>query len=373
MESLRITARDGVALHAAWDEGPPGDAAVLVLPGYWRRAESPRIRLLAQDLARRFPVVTLDFRGHGRSSGSFTFGRLEHLDVLAALELMARRGVRRVALVGLSMGGASALVTLGSGGAPVELAGAAVVAAPADFGRIRPRPWRGRRDVAWADAWRIPRTEWRFPFTRKLRPVDHAAAIGAPVRLLHARADWLVDHAHGEELLRSCPTSELFLFEARGLHADELLGRTRDPLLRLVRPFVARLLQPPAAATAGEGEPVDPAPWAAALAGAIADPSRHSADLAGAAPAGQPAQLAAFTARDGVHLAFVSGGRAWWARGLRDGSVHGLNLLATQLVTDGLAWSEPLRRALAGALSPGPLRRFVVTTEGGGLRARPEE
>ena len=118
-EHVLIEAADGVRLAARVVSGPErADAAVVLLPGFWRRADSPRIRELAALLARRHPVLTLDFRGHGLSSGRFTFGRLEHLDVEAALAFAASRGVRRVALVGTSMGGAALLAALGRPGAP---------------------------------------------------------------------------------------------------------------------------------------------------------------------------------------------------------------------------------------------------------------
>src|SRR6185369_9214559 len=141
---LVLRAEDGTRLSALLD-GPERvtPAAALVLPGLWRRAASPRIRWLALELARRFTTMTLDFRGHGESEGRFTFGQIEHLDVEAAMEALAREGVERVAVVGLSMGGAAGVVTLSSGRPlAVEPAGLLTIAAPADFGRIRPRPWR---------------------------------------------------------------------------------------------------------------------------------------------------------------------------------------------------------------------------------------
>lgn len=388
-ERAEFLAGDGTRLSAAWDApDAAGDSGVLLLPGYWRRAESPRIRELALDLARRFPVLTLDFRGHGRSGGTFTFGRLEHLDVEAALGELARRGVRRAVIVGMSMGGAATLVTLGRQSAPAATTvarpvAALVIAAPSAFGRIRPSPWRGRRVVAWEDAWRIPRTGLLAAFGPKLEPCEHAARVtDLPIRIVHGREDWLVHHSHGQALHEACGAcSELLLVEERGAHADELLARAPQLMARLVRPWVAAALIPasasdPAAASGGEGREIDPAPWAEALGELLADERRHSADLGGMPPRGPISRLRAFASPDGAHLAFLAGGEACWARGLRDGSCHGLNLLSTQLVTDGAAWSPALRGALLAALGdlvPGAGRRWRVIRRGaGGLEARPE-
>ena len=110
-ERLELRSADGLRLSAILDRperaGSAGSSFVLLLPGFWRRAESTRIRWLALEFARRWPVITLDFRGHGESQGAFTFGQLEHLDVEAALAAARERGLNRVALVGLSMGGAA--------------------------------------------------------------------------------------------------------------------------------------------------------------------------------------------------------------------------------------------------------------------------
>jgi pimeloyl-ACP methyl ester carboxylesterase len=242
----------------------PGSSAVLLLPGFWRRAESERIRWLSQQLARRFSVYTLDFRGHGRSSGSFTFGRLEHLDVEALMRFARSRGVERVALVGMSMGAASIATTLGGDELPVEVTGAVLIAGPAAMSAIRPRPWRGSRDVAWGDMLHVPRVEWRVPFTEKRVPAQRFAAFpDVPVRLIHARSDWLVDPGPAERMHEASPQrSDFYLFETPGLHADEMLGRWRELVVRFVRPFVDAALAParPPGALGDAGMRLDVAP-----------------------------------------------------------------------------------------------------------------
>jgi dienelactone hydrolase len=380
LRRLALRAEDGTRLSAFLD-GPERvtPAAALVLPGFWRRAASPRIRWLALELARRFTTLTLDFRGHGESEGRFTFGRLEHLDVEAALDALAREGVERVAVVGLSMGGAAGVVALSSGRPlAVTPAGLLTIAAPADFGRIRPRPWRGRRDVEWVDAWRVPRVDWTFPWTGKLIPEQHASRLpDIPLRFVHARLDWLVDHALGESLHASvAERGDLVVIEAESLHADELLGRHRDLMGRIVRSFVGACLAPPVHA-AGEGREVDPSPWLVDLRELARDRSRHADDLRGAVPASWDA-VRAFETRDGVHLAMTAGDAVLWARGLRDGSAHGLNRLATALLLDGPAWSAPMRAALEAVLADATggaasRRHLLVPLPDGGVEVRPWE
>lgn len=395
-ERVFFRADDGIALSALV-EGPQrsglagrpqqGSSAVLLLPGFWRRAESRRIRWLSQQLARRYVVYTLDFRGHGRSSGSFTFGRLEHLDVEALMRFARSRGVERVALVGLSMGAASIATTLGGGELPVGVAGAVLIAGPASNSAIRPRPWQGRRDVAWGDMLHLPRVEWRVPFTDKRVPEQRFAAFpDVPVRFLHARSDWLVDAGAAERMHDVNPLrGDFYLFETPGLHADEMLGRWRELVVRFVRPFVDASLAPVAPAGEADGDAgamLAAGPWLDGLRGSLADPSAHSRDLGGLAPRGELRDVVAVSAgRDGAHLAARVGADLVWVRGLRDGSAHGVNLLANALAADAPGWSPALRRSLAGvftrlagAPAPGPGARHVVTPRGeGGFEVGPRE
>lgn len=131
-EVVRLRSRDGVRLTGRWvgasttgDVAAPtavdaGDApwvtdpheAVLLLHGY-SGSVAPDLVELGPFLRRTASVLGLDFRGHGGSDdGPTTFGLLETEDVAGALAWLGERGVRRVALVGSSMGGVTALAAV---------------------------------------------------------------------------------------------------------------------------------------------------------------------------------------------------------------------------------------------------------------------
>jgi pimeloyl-ACP methyl ester carboxylesterase len=167
-ELTRIRSRDGLRLSARWlaadstgsgsgpGSGPgpgsdpgagSGDAtwtpdsheAVLLLHGY-SGSVAPDLLEYGPTLRRTAGVLGLDFRGHGESDAAdTTFGLREVDDVGGALAWLGERGVRRVALVGTSMGGIAAIaatVVLGDGRLPaVDIdPNAPVIASPA------PRP-----------------------------------------------------------------------------------------------------------------------------------------------------------------------------------------------------------------------------------------
>ena len=137
-EIVRLRSRDGVRLAGRWlpaehDPGAdPGVAAggpwdpqpheaVLLLHGY-SGSIAPDLVEYGSFLRRTAGVLGIDFRGHGDSDdGPTTFGLLEVEDVAGALAWLGERGIRRVALVGTSMGGITALsavAVLGDGSLP---------------------------------------------------------------------------------------------------------------------------------------------------------------------------------------------------------------------------------------------------------------
>ena len=74
-------------------------------------------------LQQRHNVLQFDFRGHGASDGeTVTMGAREHADIEAAVDYLRGRGLDRIALFGVSMGAAVAIL------AAPDLPVAAVVA-----------------------------------------------------------------------------------------------------------------------------------------------------------------------------------------------------------------------------------------------------
>jgi pimeloyl-ACP methyl ester carboxylesterase len=153
-EVVRLRSRDGVRLVGRWlpadaaepvaGPGPepaagPGPGAwipdpreaILLLHGY-NGSVAPDLVELGPFLRRTAGVLGLDFRGHGASDdGPTTFGLLEVEDVAGALAFLGERGIRRVALVGSSMGGITALAAVAVLGDGRLAAADADVAAPA--------------------------------------------------------------------------------------------------------------------------------------------------------------------------------------------------------------------------------------------------
>ena len=108
-EDVSFTTRDGV-LIGGWLIGEKGRRPTVIFCAGLFGSMDGDIHLTPHFIDAGFDVLQFDWRGHGISHGGrVTLGLRERLDLLAALDFLQARGVRRIGLLGFSMGGAVAL------------------------------------------------------------------------------------------------------------------------------------------------------------------------------------------------------------------------------------------------------------------------
>lgn len=110
---VEIMTSDGVRLRASYLCQSGAEQAVVLAPGFAGHRTKPAYALLAERLAERVAVLSVDLRGHGGSGGRCTFGAAEVLDVLAAARWLRAQGHPWVAGIGASMGATAVLRAAG--------------------------------------------------------------------------------------------------------------------------------------------------------------------------------------------------------------------------------------------------------------------
>ncbi len=116
-DALILRTADGERISARIDPGPRGAVrggtedrtALLVAHGFTGNIREERVRRVVSSLSAFAPVMSIDFRGHGHSSGESTVGMDEVLDLDVAVGHLRDVGFERVVTVGFSMGGSVAL------------------------------------------------------------------------------------------------------------------------------------------------------------------------------------------------------------------------------------------------------------------------
>jgi pimeloyl-ACP methyl ester carboxylesterase len=229
-------------------DGTPSSWAVLYAHGLGSTRHGEKTQAVEEACARRgWTFAALDFRGHGGSSGSHLELRGSGLlaDLETAQAALAGRGIRRLCLVGSSMGGwASAWYTL----LHPEVVAACVLIAPAfDFLRHRWSRLSEAERRRWRETGRLRlRNQWidtelgyglveeigRFPVERL------AAELGRPLLIFHGMQDDTVPYEHSLALVQQAPYShiELRLFK----DGDHRLVAFKDDVAESACAFFAR-------------------------------------------------------------------------------------------------------------------------------------
>jgi pimeloyl-ACP methyl ester carboxylesterase len=237
-EVVRLRSRDGLRLSGRWLQAERGDTdwtpdpheAVVLLHGY-TGSVAPDLVEYGPFLRQTAGVLGLDFRGHGESAdGPSTFGMLEVEDVAGALVWLGERGITRLALVGMSMGGMAAIASV------AVLGDGSLVAADVDPAQPRaaiatPRPAivavvadSTAPEIEIPVANRLPVPGRRFLAARlfdaagrtlgaDLRATEPARVVGlvapVPLLLIHGEADTTVPLADARRLVAAAePTAE---------------------------------------------------------------------------------------------------------------------------------------------------------------------
>lgn len=230
---LRLTSTDGLVLAATYRPGRTANGpAVLLLHGNGasRAAMAQTAEVLAQA---GYASLAIDFRGHGESaSARHSFGLWEARDAEAALRwLKARQGGAKVAAVGLSLGGAAALI--GEHG-PLPADALVVEAVYPDI-----RHAIRNRVAAFTTAWPAALIEPLLSlqsrprlgiWPARLSPIDAAAHYPGPVLVIGGGADRYTPPDETRALYAAFPGRKRLLFMAGKAHAG--VGDIAHPAYR---------------------------------------------------------------------------------------------------------------------------------------------
>lgn len=219
-------------------------SAVLVVPGFWRdRRHTSMVALAASLNSRGYRVAVMDPRGHGESEGIYGFNLNEHYDTAAVAEhLLQQLPIDTITLVGFSYGGAVAISTAARDNLPI--ASVLLVSPVADFKMIVPHinPFTIHRHIAFSQAFRRPRFEWRMRRSAKLSALQDVRDVHAPLCFVHVKNDWLIGHSHSIALYESAnEPKELHVFDIPGnYHADRIFSVARETIEPVVFEFLER-------------------------------------------------------------------------------------------------------------------------------------
>lgn len=213
---------------------------VVILPGFFQSKNTFTFRLIESLLCSQgFDVISVDFRGHGNSSGRYSFSVKEYLDVRSVIDY-AQNKYTQIWALGFSMGGAIAIIEQAH---QHKFSGLICVGSPMDFNKIEMQWWRlsaikcQMRSIERGIGCRMG-AFWM----RKKRAIDYVQKIiDTPILFVHGTEDGIVFKRHSQELFsKTRGLAEIKLIEG-GSHAEDLFRTHPDLMSKSIVEWIRRV------------------------------------------------------------------------------------------------------------------------------------
>ncbi|MDO8489758.1 MAG: alpha/beta fold hydrolase, partial [Candidatus Omnitrophota bacterium] len=200
-------------------------SVIIIAHGYYSSKQVVILQLLAQALGKDYDIFMFDFRGHGKSSGVFTWTSREGADLGAVLDFIAPL-YSKIGLIGFSMGASISINVLAK---DKRVDSFICVSAPSDMWRIDYWIWRfsWKGDAAYTffnARGRIGTGVRPGPFwLAKNKPIDNIDKITVPIMFIHGSRDWVIRPWHSQALFNKTQSKKRLVTIKNGPHAEYLM------------------------------------------------------------------------------------------------------------------------------------------------------
>ena len=198
------------------------EEVVIVMPGWCMTKDSNAFKQIAEFFAQKYDVLSMDFRGHGKSKGLYTFSAKEVNDVKAVIEYAHKQGYKKIYLAGFSLGGAIAVIYASQNNNADKVI---AVSTPCEFSKIENKMWKKE---AWGETFkkfelgRFLSIRPNIIPIKKIKPIGVVQNIKAPTLFIAGKKDPTVCFWHTKELYKKARCKKEFKLFENGIHAEDL-------------------------------------------------------------------------------------------------------------------------------------------------------
>lgn len=238
IEEVFLKTPDGVSI--AINQHKTGHDEVLILAhGWFMTKDSAYFTDMSKVFSKNTDVISMDFRGHGKSSGFYTFTSKEPMDMKVVVDY-AKKHYSKVYLMGFSLGGALVLI---HSAIEQDVDKVIAVSAPHSFIKIENHMWKKE---AWSHSLR------KFEFIRwitvrpsliigkKIRPIDIVDKIEVPTLFIAGKQDVTVRAWHTKSLYRIAKCKKHFELFENCCHAEDLFYQDRERFINVCTDWLTR-------------------------------------------------------------------------------------------------------------------------------------
>lgn len=208
------------------------EPVLIIAPGWTMSKDSKFIKKIADNFSNFFDVISIDFRGHGKSSGLYTFSSDEPQDLNTVINY-AKNIYQKIFLIGFSMGGAVSIINCAINKNVDSLI---VVSAPYSFTRIKHFGWvmDFLKNEFNKYELKILSTLRPHPFLKKkIRPIDVAGMLDIPTLFIAGEADSIIHLTDTKALFDRVKCQKRFEMFKKCNHAEDLIHQDEDKFVKI--------------------------------------------------------------------------------------------------------------------------------------------
>ncbi len=211
------------------------DKVVVLAHGFYNSKDAYLFRGITDKIAEHFDVIAFDFRGHGRSSGLFTWTVKECEDLRTVIAYARQCGYPSIGLMAFSLGAAVGILESAHN---TDIKTIIAVSAPYDFWKIDYHFWKpGMLDDLRLNIGRKGKAKGvrpGHPWGPKTAPIDVVERISPrPVLFIHGSDDWLINVRHSRQLYNRAKEPKRLEIIDQGGHAETLFDEKPEEFMQM--------------------------------------------------------------------------------------------------------------------------------------------
>ncbi|MBF0505116.1 MAG: alpha/beta fold hydrolase [Candidatus Omnitrophica bacterium] len=208
--------------------------AVILAHGFFNAKDAYIFREIAKALTANYDVIAFDFRGHGKSSGLFTWTARECADLRCVIAYVKKCKYESIGLMGFSLGAAISLIETAQN---PDIKTVIAVSAPYDLWKIDFHFWEAGMldDLKLNLGYKAKGKGIRpsHPWEPKVAPIDIVGNISPrPVLFIHGAEDWLIKPDHSRQLYNKAKEPKKIIILEKAGHAETIFDQDRDLLMK---------------------------------------------------------------------------------------------------------------------------------------------
>lgn len=200
---------------------------LIIAHGWFMTKDSEAFSKMSEEFSKKFDVICFDFRGHGKSSGVYTFGAKETKDLSSVVEY-AKEMYQKIYLIGFSLG---SLISINYCAKHKNIDKLIVVSAPVLFEKIENNVFSPNAFIPTLKKFEL--TRWlsiRFvsPFLKKPKPIKLIKNVDIPIYLIAGEKDPVIKSWHNEKLFKVAKNPKKQIIIKQGRHAEDLFLEQKE-------------------------------------------------------------------------------------------------------------------------------------------------